>query len=511
MSDEQNVPDGGDAAGSPGLRIKIGSQRPEDQANRGVGNAGSLEADQAGLSAKEVPSEAGGGAPSDGETAVAAPLPAAAESSGSPIAAEGMAELPVTFPSPRRRYESDDLLAEIDAAFGQVSIEDLMAGQIKDTPDRPEIEIEKKYRGVVQKVYRDAVLIELPGQQNGVAPLRQFSEPPIEGTELEVIVSGLSAEDQLYELIVPGHSVQVADWSDLAEGVVVEAMITAHNKGGLECEVNRIRGFIPASQIAIYRVEDFESYVGQKLLCVVTEANEQKRNLVLSHRAVMEREREESKRKTLEQLEIGQIREGTVTKLMDFGAFVDIGGIEGLIHISQLSWDRIKHPREVMEEGQRINVRVDKIDSATGKIGLSYRDLAYRPWDGIEGKYPPGSIVKGTVTRLMDFGAFVKLEPGVEGLVHISELSYKRIPKVQLVVQEGQEVQVKVISIDPENQRIALSLRQAQAAAVDEAAEEAAGTEGAEADAAPVVKRPHQPLKGGLGGNAGGEQFGLKW
>ena len=156
----------------------------------------------------------------------------------------------------------------------------------------------------------------------------------------------------------------MGDWSEVSEGMIVEARVTGHNKGGLECEVNRLRGFIPASQISLYRVEDLAQFVGQKFACVITEANPDKGNLVLSRRAVLEREKAEAKTKLLAELEVGQVREGIVRSLQEFGAFVDLGGVDGLIHISQLSWDRIRHASEVLELGQKVKVKIQKIDPA---------------------------------------------------------------------------------------------------------------------------------------------------
>ena len=397
----------------------------------------------------------------------------------------------------------EDLEKEIAMAMGE-SVEDLMAGQVAQ--QSTDIELDERYQATVIKIYRESVLFELPNQQNGAVPLKQFDEPPEPGTVMEVLVTGFSKAEQIHELVVPGASVDVLDWSDVQDGVVVQAKITGHNKGGLECEVNQIRGFIPASQVSMFRVEDFSTYVDQTLQCVVTEANPERRNLVLSHRAILEREREEAREKLLEELEIGQIREGTVTRLQNFGAFVDLGGIDGLIHISQLSWDNIRHPSEVVSEGQSVKVRIEKLDKETGKIGLSYRDLMHHPWEGIDSKYPIGAVVKGTVSKLMDFGAFVKLEAGIEGLVHISELSHKRVNRVSHVVEEGQRVEVKVLSVDQESQRISLSMKQAAGEPTeDDGDEDVAETE------RHVPKLPPKSLKGGLGKSTGGDQFGLNW
>jgi small subunit ribosomal protein S1 len=194
---------------------------------------------------------------------------------------------------------------------------------------------------------------------------------------------------------------------------------------------------------------------------------------------------------------------------MDFGAFVDIGGVDGLVHVSQLAWGRVKHPSDVLQEGQKIQVRVEKVDPATGKISLAYRDLLQSPWTDAAGRYPSNTVVKGTVTKLMEFGAFVELEPGVEGLVHISELSPKRVVRASDVVHEGDAVEVMVLSIDAEAQRISLSMK-ALAGALESAKKE----DDAASEAAPAPSKKHNkpsgPLLGGLSRQTG-DRFGLKW
>ncbi len=356
-------------------------------------------------------------------------------------------------------------------------------------------------------VHRDDVFFDVGARQQGVVALKNFAAPPETGAVFDVVVSRFDAAEGLYELVLPGGAVDVGDWSEVAEGMIVEARVTGHNKGGLECEVNRLRAFIPASQVSMYRVEDLSEFVDQKFACVVTEANPEKRNLVLSRRAVLERERAEAKESLLASLEVGQTHEGMVRSLQNFGAFVDLGGVDGLIHISQLSWDRLKHADEVLQVGQKVKVKILKIDPQTGKIGLGYRDLSENPWANAARDYPVRTPVQGRVSRIMDFGAFVRLGPGVEGLVHISELSHKRVMRVSDVVSEGQEVEVMVLAVDPEAQRISLSLKALEAKAAPAAKDE----DEPEPDATPAPKKQQQPLKGGIGGPPTGGQFGLKW
>jgi small subunit ribosomal protein S1 len=361
----------------------------------------------------------------------------------------------------------------------------------------------------VASVHRDNVFVDLGRRNQGVLSVRLLPAVPEPGAELEVIVHRFDPDEGLYQLSLPGGAVEVADWSQLAEGVVVEARITGHNKGGLECEVNHIRGFIPAGQVSLYRIEDFAPLVGETMVCLVTEANPDRRNLVLSRRAVLEREKAEAKTKLMEELAEGQVREGTVRSLQDYGAFVDLGGVDGLLHVSQLSWQRIKHPSEVLTVGQPIRVKIKKIDVETGKISLAFRDLTENPWTAAAQKYPVTSTHQGSVTKIMDFGAFVELEPGIEGLVHISELSHGRVWRASDIVSIGQEVEVKVLSVDVEQQRISLSMKALLAR--PEPAKKVEPEIPEEEELAEPLPKFKGALKGGTGRSSGGEQFGLKW
>lgn len=416
----------------------------------------------------------------------------------------------VPVPSKRAKL-SDDLEAELQAALGDTSLEDIARGEgVKRSAEG--LEPDSRHRGQVLRIHGDNVFVSLGGRNEGVASLRSFSEPPPIGEMLDVIVAGQSREDGLYNLGIPGGAIVSGDWSDIREGSIVEARVSGANTGGLECVVGNVRGFIPGGQVSIFRVENLGEFVGQKLTCVVMEANERRGNLVLSRRAILEREKAEQKAKLLAELQPGDKRDGVVRKIMDFGAFVDIGGVDGLLHIGQLSWERIKHPSEVLAEGQKITVRVERIDPDTGKISLAYKNEADHPWKDIEQKFPTGSTQKGTVSRIAEFGAFVKLAPGVEGLIHISELAHHRVYAVKNIVKEGDEVEVKILTIDGENQRMGLSLKATQAAPVKKDAAEKKETEAVdEPPRAPAIPKREGPLKGGTRGKSGGEQFGLKW
>lgn len=412
-------------------------------------------------------------------------------------------------PVPSKREISDDLEQELEATLGSVSMDDVMQ-KADGAVSSDEIEIEGRYKGTVSRIHKDDVFFTLKGRHEGVASARQFKKPPEVGTMTDIIVKGFNSEDGLYEVAIPGAAVSVEDWSDIEVGSVVEARVTGSNTGGLECTVNSIRGFIPASQIAIHRVENLGDYVNKKLMCMVTEAKPNRKNLVLSHRRVLEKELEEVRKELLTKLEPGATVEGKVTRILDFGAFVDIGGIEGLVHISKLSWERIDKPGDVLSEGENIKVKIEKINPENGKISLSYRDTITHPWEGIEDRFQTDTTHKGTVTRLAQFGAFVRLEPGVEGLVHISELAHHRVVAVKNVVNEGDEVEVKILSVDRPNQKIGLSMKATQPVPEKQtkpSQEEAIDDTPRE----PAVKPRRKNLRGGMDRRGDGDAFGLKW
>ncbi|MCI0491772.1 MAG: S1 RNA-binding domain-containing protein [Planctomycetes bacterium] len=416
------------------------------------------------------------------------------------------------YPPPNIRSQlSPELDAEYQAALGDVSLDELLdqAGLVAPSE---ELASETRVTCRVASIHREDVFFDLGGgPYQGTVPLKQFDEPPVEGSQIELVVVRFNLEEGLYELSRPTAAVDIGNWDEVEEGQIVGVTVTGSNKGGLECQIAGLRGFIPLGQVSLYRIENPEEFVGQRLACVVTEANRDRRNLVLSHRAVMERERNEQREKTLSELAPGQIREGVVRSLKDFGAFVDLGGVDGLIHISQLSWDRVAHPSEVVEIGQKVKVRIEKFDPDTGKVSLSYREVGESPWEKVDQKYPVGLRVTGSVSRIMDFGAFVKIEPGVEGLVHISELGHGRVFRVADVVSEGQQVEVKVLSVDREKQRISLSLKALLEKPVKEDEKKIS-----DEDLEPPADAPKPPkkathLKGGIGGPSGGEKFGLNW
>jgi small subunit ribosomal protein S1 len=398
----------------------------------------------------------------------------------------------------RLRDLDKDMESELEAAMGGLSADQLLQETTaKGPPKAPPGGMPGRLLGRVLRVHGADVFIDVPGSRGqGVLPLTQFPEgPPVPGTEIEVSIEGYDRANGLTLLSRRGAAVE-ADWSSVAPGMIVEARVTATNKGGLAVDVNGIRGFLPISQIDLYRVEQPEQYLNQRLLCLVTEVDPQERNLVVSRRAVLEKEREEKREQLWRELAEGQVREGIVRNVREFGAFVDLGGVDGLIPVSEMSWTRVEDPTQVVQSGQRVKVVVLHIDHDKRKVRLGMKQLAASPWDSVLDRYVPGTVLSGKVTRLMDFGAFVELEPGIEGLIHISELAPRRVWRVSDVVKPGQEVQVKVLQVEPERRRIALSLK----AALPEEPKPAEVEETGEEEAPARPPRPRTtPLRGGIG------------
>ena len=419
----------------------------------------------------------------------------------------------VAIPKYRQGKMTDDLEAEFAAVFGSDGV-DAILKKSEETVGSQIIEPDTKVKAKVLSVQGESVFFDLGTREQGAVLLRAFpadAEPKV-GDEMEVTVLKFSRAEGLYEVSVPLAAADVRDWSQVHVGMIVEALITKTNTGGLECEVNRLRGFIPASQVELFRVENFEPYVGKKLTCVVEEVNIDRRNLVLSRKAMLIREREEQRAQLLGELEVGQEREGLVRKLIESGAFVDLGGVDGFIPIGAMSWGRIRHPSEVLTEGTRIKVRIAKMDEGGNRISLVYRDDASDPWGDITDRFKVKSVARGKVTKTTEFGAFVELMPGVEGLVHISELSSKRVNNVKEVVKEGDWVDVYIVSIEEGDRKMSLSMKQV-AAALSKPEAETTTEEPEEEESPTKPKNPpfKGPLKGGTGQDSGGEKFGLKW
>ena len=321
--------------------------------------------------------------------------------------------------------------------------------------------------GAVVSVGANDVFVEFGPKELGVVERTQWREGqdlPSVGDSLEVAIQRFDATESIYICTLPG-AVQKAAWEMLEPGQTVEARVTGTNKGGLELEVAGHRAFMPASQVDIQRVPDLSVFVGEKMTCDVQKVDRRGGgNIVLSRRDVLDRERAEAAASLRESLHEGDTVEGTVRKIMDFGAFVDLGGVDGLVHLNDLSHDRVnhgaKHVARHVSEGQKVRVQILSLDWENNRISLGLKQLTADPFSAVADEVVEGAELSGKVTKIADFGAFVEVAPGIEGLVHISELDWKRVGQVSDVLQEGEVVQVKVLKVDPADRKVSLSIKQ---------------------------------------------------
>ncbi|CAM5791964.1 MULTISPECIES: 30S ribosomal protein S1 [Brevibacillus] len=334
-------------------------------------------------------------------------------------------------------------------------------------------------KATVTKVEEKQALVDVGYKYDGLIPISELSPLHVEkvsdvvsvGDTFEVKVIKLNDEKE--ELVVSKKAVAMeTSWSDLeqkmASGEVIEAVVKEIVKGGLVVDVG-VRGFIPASMVERHFVEDFSEYKGKNLRLKVVEMDKEKNKVILSHKAVLEDEAKQQKSAVLDQLQPGQVLEGTVQRMTDFGVFVDIGGVDGLVHVSELAWNRVDKPSDVVKEGDKVKVKVLKVDKENERISLSIKETQPGPWAEAAEKFKAGDVVAGTVKRLVSFGAFVEVAPGIEGLVHISQIANRRVATPGEVLKEGQEVQVKILDVVPKEQRISLSIRAVEEDRVEQA------------------------------------------
>jgi small subunit ribosomal protein S1 len=330
-------------------------------------------------------------------------------------------------------------------------------------------EIGDKVTGQVTKVEEKQVLVAIQGSKlDGIIPISELSSLHVEkasdavteGDELELEV--LKVEEEALILSKRKVDAQKA-WETLEQkfqsGEVFETEVKEVVKGGLVVDLG-VRGFVPASLVEAHFVEDFSDYKGRNLTFKIVELDKEKNRLILSHRAVVEAEKGKHKQNLLGAIRVGEIIDGTVQRITDFGAFVDIGGIDGLVHISQLSYEHVDKPTDVVQEGQHVQVKVLSVDRDNERISLSIKETLPGPWADISEKAPKGSTLNGIVKRLVSYGAFVEVFPGVEGLVHISQIAHKHIGTPHEVLKEGQEVNVKVLDTNETDQRLSLSIKE---------------------------------------------------
>ncbi len=329
-----------------------------------------------------------------------------------------------------------------------------------------ELEEGEIIKGKILGVTEKDVIVDVGFKSEGIIPLSEFPHPSEVkvGDEIEVLLEAM--EDQEGQLVL---SKQKADfmrvWDKIREaheqGAVVEGKLVRRVKGGMVADVLGVEAFLPGSQISLKQIPNFDELVGQTIALKIIKINKLRRNIVVSRRIILEEEREHQKSRLLSELQSGQIKEGTVKNIIDFGVFVDLGGIDGLLHITDMSWGRINHPSEIVSLGEKIKVKILEFDKATGRVSLGLKQLTPYPWENVEQKYPVGKVMRGKVISLTDYGAFVELEKGVEGLIHISEMSWSQnVKHPSKVLTLGQEIEAMVLAVDKANEKISLGLKQ---------------------------------------------------
>ncbi|WP_017814381.1 MULTISPECIES: 30S ribosomal protein S1 [Paenibacillus] len=332
--------------------------------------------------------------------------------------------------------------------------------------------------GTIVKIDDNQAYVSIGYKYDGVIPVRELSSVHVDsaseavevGQEVECKV--VSINDEKETLVLSKRAIDSENaWETLEQrfesGEVFEVAVSDVVKGGLVADVGA-RGFIPASMVERHFVEDFSDYKGRTLRVKVKELDRENNKVILSQKDVLEAEYESNKHKIMESLQEGQELTGTVQRLTQFGAFVDVGGVDGLVHVSEIAWTHVDKPADVLSEGDEVKVKVLRVDPEKGKISLSIKAAQPGPWETAADKFHTGDVVSGEVKRLVNFGAFVEIAPGVEGLVHISQISHKHIGTPQEVLEEGQTVSVKVLDVNPSEKRVSLSIKETEEAPADE-------------------------------------------
>ena len=439
--------------------------------------------------------------------------------------------------------EKSELDREVAAALGGLSIEQLMeqsaaakvpmpaapAGGPRMDPARPvrggrpsprrihedHINPDNIKHGKVTAIRAGNVFVDLGGKSQGMCPLEQFDQTPAgEGSENrgvevgqdhEFIFKGYDAREGLVLLARKG-AVQHGAWETLQTGDTVEATVTGVNKGGLELKVGTPRAFMPAGQVDVKFHPDLSVFLNQRMQVRVLKVDREDHNILLSRRVIAEEEEAKKAELIWEELAVGQVREGVVRSVQPYGAFIDVGGVDGLLHVSAMSHQRVVDPKKIVKEGDKLQVMIVALDKENKKVSLSLKQLKKDPWETVTTDFPVGSTVEGTVRHVAEFGAFVELSSGVEGLVHVSQLALRRVNKPLDVVKVGDAVKAKVQGIDLEKRRISLSMAEAERDAKIASGElkapepaPAAAASGAAAGGKPKVPvKPKKQLKGGL-------------
>lgn len=340
---------------------------------------------------------------------------------------------------------------------------------ILTTPEVVAMEAGQTVHGTVTRVENDVAYVDFGFASEGVISRQEWSAAPIRsldglvapGDTVRAVIRDLGEKPTLSRKA----AVDGTTWQQLTEhqeaGEVLTVRVVAVVKGGLVADLYGVRAFIPASLVDVKFVADLSGYQSQELSVVITEVDPEGHKVILSHKRVIENDSVEERRSAMANLQVGEVVQGIVARLTPFGAFVDIGGVDGLLHVSEMSWSRVDRPEDAVTVGQSVTVTILRIDPEAGKISLSMKEAQPSPWSAVTAQFRPGEVVQGIVKRLTNFGAFVEVAPGIEGLVHVSQISDKRIATPADVLAPGESVQVKILDIRPSEERMSLSIREA--------------------------------------------------
>ena len=354
-----------------------------------------------------------------------------------------------------------EIKSYVDLSTDNISMDALLANEQKS-----EFVENSIVPGKIVEKRNDGVLVDIGYKAEGFIPAAEFrnwADAKV-GDEIDVFLEEIENENSM-----PGISLQKANFikswnkitSEYGEGSVITGLMKHRVKGGIIIDLNGVEAFLPGSQIDIGPVKNMDDFIGKEYEFKILKINQDRRNIVVSRRELLEESRKDRRTQLLKDMEVNQIRKGIVKNITDFGAFIDLGGIDGLLHITDMSWGRISHPNEMLELGQEIEVMILDIDYEKERVSLGLKQKTKNPWDEVEAKYPAGSTVKGRIVNIMPYGAFVEIEEGVEGLIHVSEMSWtKRVTKAGDIVSVGEEVEAVVLDIDKEGKKISLGLRQ---------------------------------------------------
>lgn len=457
MSTENDKPTDGDNANE---------QQPEPAAAAQSAAAG----ESAAATAPSADASATPDAPAPADAPASAPAEAAAPAEASePDASPAQAPKPSAQAAPTPSASDDDDDAEESRGGGGEAFD---FGAMLDQYEQEQAQYQEGsvVRGTVVGVNDRMVVIDFGFKSEGAVPIEEFTEAGEltvkRGDEVEVLIKSMESSEGV-PILSRADAVRMRAWDELEkayrDGTPVKGKIAERVKGGLRVDVDGVAAFLPGSQVDIRPIRNLESLRGQEIEARVIKLNRKRSNVVLSRKAILEQENEGKKGETLNALEEGIIVEGQIKNLTDYGAFVDLGGIDGLLHVTDMSWGRLQNPGEMFRVGENVQVKVLKFDKDRERVSLGFKQLLPDPWESVTERFPVGQRMQGKIASVTDYGAFIELEPGVEGLVHVSEMTWsKRMKHPSKLVQPGENVEVEVLGVDPKNRRISLGMKQTQ-------------------------------------------------